>query len=191
MTARVYMIRHGNAASVWGRPGSVPDPGLDALGLAQAQAACAELLGLAERPEQVVTSPLQRCRETAAPYALALGLEPKVEPRVAEIPTPAAVAPEDRAGWLSAAFGVTWPEIPGEADYLAWREEVAAAVAARPGAAIFSHFVAINAAVSAANDDPRVLSFEPDNGSITVFETDGRRLKLVSLGRQAQQSRVL
>jgi len=191
MTARVYMIRHGNAASVWGQPGASADPGLDALGRDQAQAACDELLGLAEAPCLVVTSPLLRCRETAAPFARALGVEPTVEPRVAEIPTPQAVAPEARGAWLSAAFGATWATVAGDADYLAWRDGVAAAVAARPGAAIFSHFVAINAAVSAATDDPRVLSFEPANGSITVFETDGRHLRLIGRGREAALTRVL
>ena len=191
MTARVYMIRHGNAASVWGQPGSIPDPGLDDLGRTQAQAACAGLLGLADPPRLIVTSPLKRCRETAAPFAQALGVEPAIEPRVAEIPTPSAVAPEARSAWLREAFGATWPEIAGDMDYAGWRDAVAAAVAARPGAAIFSHFVAINAAVSAATDDPRVLSFEPDNASITVFETDGRRLRLVTRGRETQQSRVL
>jgi len=191
MTARVYMIRHGVAASVWGQPGSVPDPGLDGLGRSQAEAACAELLALPEPPRLIVTSPLRRCRETAAPFARALGVEPVVEPQVAEIPTPSAVTPEARGGWLRQAMAGTWSAITGDADYLAWRDAVAAVVAARAGAAIFSHFVAINAAVSAAAGDPRVLSFEPDNGSITVFETDGRRLRLVARGRAAQQSRVL
>lgn len=191
MMARVYMIRHGNAASAWGQPGSIPDPGLDELGQTQAQAACTALLGLADPPGLIVTSPLKRCRETAAPFARALGVEPAVEPRVAEIPTPSAVAPEARGAWLRAAFGATWREIAGDMDYAGWRDAVAAAVAARPGAAIFSHFVAINAAVSAATDDPRVLSFEPDNASITVFETDGRRLRLVARGRETLQTRVL
>jgi broad specificity phosphatase PhoE len=189
--ARVYMIRHGNATSAWGQPGSVPDPGLDALGQAQAQAACATLLGLAAPPRLVVTSPLRRCRETAEPFARALGARPAVEPRVAEIPTPSAVAPEARGAWLREAFGATWPTIVGDMDYVGWRDAVAAAVAASPGAAVFSHFVAINAAVSAATGDPRVQSFEPDNASITIFETDGRRLQLVARGDEARQGRML
>jgi len=191
MTARVYMIRHGAAASAWSQPGSAPDPGLDDLGRTQAESACAELLGLADAPRLVVTSPLQRCRDTAAPFAKALGVAPVVEPRVAEIPTPRDLAHEARGAWLRAAFGADWSTIAGDADYVAWRDGVGAAVAARPGAAIFSHFVAINAAVSAATGDPRVLSFEPDNGSITVFETDGARLRLVARGRELKQTLVL
>lgn len=137
MTACVYMIRHGHAAA-WGDPGSVRDPGLDELGRVQARAACAALLCLADRPRLIVTWPLQRCRETATPFARALGVEPVVEPRVAEIPTPSALAQEARSAWLREAFGTTRSEITGDLDYTAWRDSVAAAVAARPGAAIFT-----------------------------------------------------
>lgn len=51
--------------------------------------------------------------------------------------------------------------------------------------------MAINAAVSAAANDPQVLSFEPENGSITIFKTDGHSLRLVKRGREAEQSQVL
>lgn len=184
--ARVYMIRHGKPASGWGDKGADPDPGLDETGHSQAEAACAALLALPETPKLVFTSPLRRCRETAAPFAKALGMEPVVEHLVAEIPTPKALEAAERAPWLQAAFQSTWPKVLGDIDYVDWRDAVAKAVAAKPGAAIFSHFVAINAAVSAATGDDRVLSFRPDNASITVFETDGERLTLVERGAEAE-----
>ena len=183
---RVYMIRHGKPASGWGDKGADPDPGLDDTGREQAQRACADLLALPEPPKLVFTSPLRRCRETAAPYAQALGVEPMIEPLVAEIPTPRALEAVERAPWLQSAFQTTWPKVLGDIDYTSWRDAVAAAVAAKGGAAIFSHFVAINAAVSAATGDDRVLSFRPDTASITVFETDGHRLTLVERGREAE-----
>jgi broad specificity phosphatase PhoE len=184
--AKVYMIRHGRAAAGWGHEGADPDPGLDTLGHDQAKAACAALLALPERPTLIVTSPLKRCRETAAPFAAALGLEPIVEPRVAEIPTPKALADTDRPDWLRAAFKGSWAGIEGDLDYLAWRDAVAAAVAEHPNAAIFSHFVAINAALSAALGKAEVNIMQPDNASITTFETDGSRLTLVREGREAE-----
>ncbi len=187
---RVYMIRHGKPAAGWGDKGADPDPGLDAEGREQARAASAKLLALPERPTAVFTSPLRRCRETAAPFAAALGIEPVVEPLVAEIPTPRALEAAERAPWLRSAFETTWPKVLGDIDYTDWRSAVARAVAGKPGAAIFSHFVAINAAVSAATGDERVLSFRPDNASITVFDTDGERLALVARGHEAQ-TRVL
>jgi broad specificity phosphatase PhoE len=184
------MIRHGKPASGWGDHGADPDPGLDATGLAQAEASCATLLALPERPTAIFTSPLRRCRETAALLAHALGIEAIVEPLVAEIPTPKALQAAERAPWLRAAFETTWPKVLGDLDYVEWRDAVAQAVAAKGGAAIFSHFVAINAAVSAATGDERVLSVRPDTGSITVFETDGQRLTLIERGREAE-TRVL
>jgi len=185
---RVYMIRHGKPLSGWGDQGADPDPGLDPHGLAQAEAGSRALLALPERPHRVLTSPLRRCRETAAPFAAAIGVTPVIEARVAEIPTPDRLSAGERAPWLRAAFQGTWGAIPGDLDYLAWRDAVAIAVAAHPGAAIFSHFVAINAAVSAALGRPEVMMFRPDQGSITVFETDGERLTLIERGAEAETS---
>ena len=109
---------------------------------------------------------------------------------MAEIPTPKALAAVDRPEWLRTAFAGTWAGIEGDRDYLAGRESVAAAVIARPDAAIFSHFVAINAAVSFALGRPEVRVIQPDNASITVFETDGKTLVLVQEGREVE-TRVL
>ena len=184
--ARVYMIRHGRAASGWGHEGADPDPGLDDLGHEQARAAAAALLALPEPPKLVVTSPLRRCRETAAPYAAAIGARAVVDPRVTEIPTPVSIPATERADWLRAAFQGRWSQIKGDIDYLAWREEVAAALIAHPGAAVFSHFVALNAAVSFALGRPEVRVMQPDNASITVFETDGTSLQLVREGSEAE-----
>lgn len=192
--SRVYMIRHGKPASTWGdvASGGPADPGLDETGRAQAIAARDALLALppGERPTRVLTSPLRRCRETAAPTAEALGVEAVVSKAVAEIPTPARLSAEERGPWLRAAFQVEWAAIDGDLDYEAWRRAVLAAVAAEPGAAIFSHYVAINAAVSGARGDPRVLAFQPDHASITTFEVEGAALRLVEQGREAA-TRVL
>jgi broad specificity phosphatase PhoE len=65
---------------------------------------------------------------------------------------------------------------------------VAEAVARHDGAAIFTHFVAINAAVSAATGDDRVLSFQPGHASITVFEVEDGKLRLIERGRSAVTS---
>lgn len=185
---RLYLIRHGKPASTWGDHGADPDPGLDELGRAQAEAAAAALLALpAElRPSRVLTSPLRRCRETAAPFAAALGVEAVVSPAVAEIPTPAGLAGAERSQWLRRAFDLTWGEIEG-GDYARWRDEVATALVAAAPAAVFSHFVAINAAVSVAEGHERVRACQPGHASITVLDADGRGgLKLVALGAQAE-----
>lgn len=181
--SRIHMIRHGKPAATWGSADD--DPGLDETGLQQAMASAQALLAAPEPPRRVVSSPLRRCRETAEPLARALGVAVEIDPRVGEIPTPAALAREDRPAWLTRAFAVRWGEIEGELDYEAWRTDVARAVAGHAGAAVFSHYVAINAAVSAALGDERVMGFRPDHGSITVFRPDAGRLILVDKGREA------
>ena len=69
---------------------------------------------------------------------------------------------------------------------LAWQRELVNCLTEMTAdTAIFSHYVAINAAVGAATDDDRVLIFRPDNGSITILETDGVELRLVQRGAEA------
>lgn len=186
--ARLYLIRHGRPSANWG--GHDEDPGLDQAGQDQARAARDWLLSLppAERPRLVVSSPLRRCRETAQPTAEGLGVVAEIDPVVGEIPTPKALAAEARPGWLRQAFLGTWAEIQGELDYDAWRGDIVGSLAARGHTAVFSHYVAINAAVSRLTGDDRVLAFRPDHCSITVLETDGRALSLVSRGAEAATS---
>jgi broad specificity phosphatase PhoE len=183
--SRVHMIRHGRPASTWGE--TDPDPGLDAVGADQARAVARDLLALPEqeRPSRVVSSPLRRCRETAQPLAEALGVAVEIDPRVGEIPTPAALDAEARPGWLRQAFQGKWSEIRGDLDYAAWRREVAEGVASHPGAAVFSHFVALNAAVSVATGGDAVAAFRPDHVSVTVFDLVDDALILVDKGREA------
>jgi broad specificity phosphatase PhoE len=182
---RLYLIRHGNPASTWG--GDDDDPGLDDIGRAQAQAARDWLLSRpsAERPQRVVSSPLKRCRETAQPTADALGVTVEIDPLVGEIPTPAALHPTERPGWLRQVFQGTWSQIQGDLDYDAWRREMVASLRSRGDTAVFSHYVAINAVVSHLLGDDRVMHFRPDHTSITVLETDGADLVLVEKGREA------
>ncbi|MBO9560965.1 MAG: histidine phosphatase family protein [Caulobacter sp.] len=183
--SRVQMIRHGRPASTWGDADQ--DPGLDAAGVEQARAVAEILLALpeAERPSRVVSSPLRRCRETAQPLADALGVTVEIDSRVGEIPTPADLDAEGRPGWLRQAFQGRWSEIGGDLDYVAWTRQVAEAVASHPGAAVFSHFVALNAAVSVATDGEAVAAFRPDHVSVTVFEVVDGGLILVEKGREA------
>lgn len=186
----VHVIRHGKPATVWG--GGDEDPGLDELGHAQARAVAEAILTLptARRPARVVSSPLRRCRETAAPLAEALGVTVEIDARVGEIPTPAALSPAERPTWLREAFAGRWDQIRGDLDYVAWTQGVAAALREHGGAAVFSHFVALNAAVSVATGGAEVMAFRPDHASLTTFVIEDDRLILVEKGREAR-SQVL
>lgn len=183
--SRLYLIRHGKPAAVWGEADE--DPGLDEAGKAQANAARDYLMSLpeADRPKRVVSSPLRRCRETALPTAEALGVEVEVDPFVGEIPTPQALSAEQRPAWLRSVFQGRWKEVEGDLDYDAWRSDVVKSLHARGDTAVFSHYVAINAVMSHLDGDERVLVFRPDHASISTLETDGERLTLVERGREA------
>ena len=155
-TTRLYLIRHGKPASTWGEADD--DPGLDDQGQAQAEAVADRLMPPC-RPENgrstVVSSPLRRCRETAQPLADLLGVagrdrsgrrrDPDARgARRRGAPGLAATVLRRGLGARSRATSTTTPGAVGAADSLA----------ARGGAAVFSHFVAINAVVSGAGRAP-------------------------------------
>ena len=76
--AQLYLVRHGRAAAGF----DVADPGLDALGRSQAEEAATKLASLG--PMKIVSSPLQRARETAEPLVRKWDRQPIVEKAVAE-----------------------------------------------------------------------------------------------------------
>lgn len=176
---RVHLVRHGRAAAGWDTD---PDPGLDRIGAAQA-AAVAERLAPAG-PLVLVSSPLRRCRETAAPLAARWSGELRIEPAVAEIPSPEGVPMGERVDWLRAAMGGTWAHLGPR--YTEFRDGVVQAVASLPGdTVVFSHFVAINAVIGAAVGDDRLVIRSLDNCSVTVVEVLGGVLRLVEGGHEA------
>jgi broad specificity phosphatase PhoE len=183
--SRIYLIRHARPSAGWG--GADDDPGLDPIGLTQAKSAADQLLALPDalRPTSVVSSPLRRCQETAAPFAAAIDVPIEIDAAVGEVPTPAALASDERGPWLREAFAGRWSDIKGDLDYEAWRAAVMMAVAGRPGAAVFSHFVAINAVMTGIAGEPRVIMLRPDHASITTLELKDGRLLLVEAGREA------
>jgi broad specificity phosphatase PhoE len=181
--AKLYMVRHGRAAAGFGES---HDPGLDELGREQAEAVAQELAS--RGPLQILSSPLRRTRETAAPLAKLWRAEPAIEAAVAEIPSPTDNL-QERVAWLREFMGGSWRNAtPVLAQ---WREDaIAALLAIAKDTVIFSHYMAINVAVGTATDDDRVVVFSPDNCSVTVFENDGGALRLIEKGREAPLTKV-
>jgi len=175
---RLRLVRHARPTENWD---SAPDAGLDDLGRDQA-ARLVEHLG-AEPPIPVLTSPLRRARETAAPLAAHWGREPSVLAAVGEITAPHVEA-GDRVAWLRSVLGGSWADVD---DRLAtWRSTLLDALGAiETDSVVFTHFVAINTAVGAATGDDRVMSCVPAHASVTEMVVDRGTLRLVSLGAQA------
>jgi len=179
MTAplRLYLIRHGRASAGFAE---AHDPGLDELGLEQALAVAQELAPLGPLP--IFTSPLKRARETATPLERLWNVTAQVESHVAEIPS-LTTDLQERTTWLHQALRGRWGDL--SSFHQQWRDSLVTFLGSRTASLVITtHFVAINAAVGAATGDDRILCFEPDNCSCTVFDVVEGKLRLVSLGRQ-------
>lgn len=176
---RIHLVRHGRAAAGWD---SDPDPGLDELGQRQAADVASRLALLG--PLAVISSPLRRCQETAIPLTAAWSATVRIETGVAEIPSPDGVPMGERVPWLRNAMHGTWSDIGPR--WVEFRDGVAAALLALPtDTVVFSHFVAINAAIGAATNDDRVVIRSLDNCSVTVIDVLDGRLVLVEAGHEA------
>lgn len=176
--AIIYMIRHGRAAASFTDD---LDPGLDDLGKNQAVEAGRMLQD--KLPLQILSSPLKRAIETASPLARQSGQEISIEDRVSEIPSPG-LSLEERGPWLRTIMQGNWKD---QTDALQkWQQiMVNCLLDLEQDTAIFTHFVAINAVVTAVENAAGVLAFRPDNGSITILESDGTSLRVVSRGSEA------
>lgn len=174
---RLYLVRHGRASAGFAE---ALDPSLDEVGHAQAKTIAQELELLGPLP--LVTSPLKRTRETAAAFEAQWKVTARVEPRIAEIPSPTGDL-QARAAWLRQAFQGRWSDLPQF--YQAWRDTVVSfLLSLQTTSVVTTHFVAINAAVGAATGDDRILCFEPDHCSCTVLEVVNDCLQVATLGRQ-------
>ena len=192
---RIYMIRHGKAAAGWDGDA---DPGLNELGRTQAEAVAEKVQSLVAAPVPIYSSPLKRCQETAAPLAKAWGVTPQIESGVGEIPPPL----EDltaRTAWLRRVMAGTWEGLYSDAvsvesgvDFRGWNDNVVNTLNALESEAvvIFSHFIALNAAYCAATGAQDVVSFAPENCSLSIFDADGTSLSLVAQGAETEDIKI-
>jgi len=176
----IFLVRHGEAALGWTESN---DPGLSERGRQQAADTARRLQDQLPPGSLLLSSPMQRARETAAPLAAALGAEPAIVEPFREIPTPVAIT--ERQTWLNRIARQTWSE--QHTMVQDWRRALLAAMREiREPTVVFTHFMVLNAIVGALREDARVVSFLPDNASVTTLRGFGDELQLVELGRQFQ-----
>jgi broad specificity phosphatase PhoE len=174
----IYLVRHGQATAPWDR---ADDPGLSELGRQQADDTARQLLERVQPGIRLVSSPLQRARETARPLAEALDAQVAIAAPFREIPTP--VERGDRQTWLNGIARQRWSE--QEPMVCDWRSTLLARLRqVREPTVVFTHFMVLNAIVSELTDDDRVVCFLPDNASVTTVRWANGDLRLVELGRQ-------
>lgn len=190
--ARIYLVRHGRAAAGWD---TAMDPPLDDVGREQAAVTASKLAARLRDASpgigdvDIVTSPLLRCQQTAAEFGRVTGTIARVEPRIAEIPSPVGIEMADRVTWLRRAMQGPWAELirrDGDA-YARFRDDLLTwAGTVRRDTVAFSHFVAINALIGAAIADDRLVIRSVDNASLTVIDVDANgSLVLVEGGAEA------
>ena len=180
----LILVRHGEAASGWTDDAN---PGLSELGAQQARDVADRLVTIG--PRRILTSPLLRCRETAAPLAEKWGVAPVVTARVGEIQAPDHDV-ATRGPWLREVLAKRWTELP--ADQQQWRADVLACLLEQPDdCVIFTHFVAINAALGSATADGRVVCRTVANCSTTFLDSDGESLTLVEPPAEVPRTQVL
>ena len=138
-------------------------------------------------PLPVVTSPLFRCQQTAAALAAQWNVVPRIEPLVAEMPSPEGVPMAERVEWLRIAMAGTWDQLGKR--YTAYRDGVMTALAnvAETGndTVVTSHFIAINGVIGAIAGDDRLLIRSLDNCSVTIVKVDHGLFQLVEAGQEA------
>ena len=177
---RIFLIRHGEAAASWD---TAVDPGLSEAGQAQARTLLPHFAALpGDRPAaRLVSSPLQRARQTAAPLAAHWALPVGIEDGVRELPS-AGVPLEERRAWLTEVMAARWPAV--DASLHAWRDRAwQALLACREDTLFFTHFMVINALAGRVLGDDRLVVFEPDYCSVTELLLDGDACSLVALGK--------
>jgi probable phosphoglycerate mutase len=175
----IYLVRHGEAAASWAQ---APDPGLSVLGQEQARAAARVLCPRVAAGEvQLLSSPMARALETAAPLAAELSLAVQVNEAFREIQAPVPLA--ERQAWLRGFMQQRWDEQPDSLHL--WRDQATRQLLAlRSPAVVFTHFLVINAVVGQIQGAATTLYCWPDNGSITHLRSGDRGLELVALGAQ-------
>jgi broad specificity phosphatase PhoE len=174
--ALIYLIRHGQDAA---RRRVAIDPGLSGLGREQADAMAERMRTLG--PLAMVSSPLNRARETAAPLADIWRVKPVIDPVVTEVPSP---PEEDRAAWFERVFTGSWNEA-GDV-VVRWRQDIIDYLRGlHDDTVIVTHFVVINAAFGVATGSQRIVNFRPANCSVTTMKNEHGVLELVERGSEA------
>jgi broad specificity phosphatase PhoE len=175
---KIYLVRHGEAAASWQE---AENPGLSERGQEQAAAAAQQLLQCIDPAIHLVSSPMQRARETAEPLSQGLGVEVSIVEAFREIPTP--VPLPERQAWLKSVARQSWDE---QHDMVRqWHRSLLQELRQiRQPTVVFTHFMVLNAIVGALSAKDRVVCFLPDNTSITTLQWSDETLQVVELGRE-------
>ncbi len=179
---KIFLIRHGEAAQSWDQSA---DPGLSELGKEQALECFKNLDGNEDLNQfNLVSSPLKRAQATSLHFKKNFNKQLFLNDAFREIPSPG-VSLLERKNWLQEVFKKNINDL--ERPQQVWQLKILSALKnLTEPTIIFSHFMVINIVVSTLKNDPRVVSFYPDNCSITELGSNKGKLNLISTGSELQ-----
>ena len=184
----IFLIRHGKASSGW----NSLDPSLDNEGERQSREVSKKLLNYSSKDFDIFSSPMMRCMQTSEPFCKKTKKEIIIDRKVSEIPSPINDL-DKRVVWLRRVLPLNWEDLMNDKDsaasgidYRIWRSDIIEFLKGlKNDAFIFTHFVVINSVVSFLKKRDEVVSFNPDNTSVTHLKYDGKLLKIISLGAES------
>jgi broad specificity phosphatase PhoE len=181
---KIYIIRHGEAAKSWEVD---RDPELSLKGREQAQN-ISDILAQEDLNDfQIISSPLRRAIETSKPISKKLNKEVKINESFVEIPSPG-INMSERPSWLREMFSKDVDQF--EKPQADWRDKIINVTHSfKSPTLIFSHFMVINVLVGYLQKSKKIVTFYPDNCSVTKMSLNQGMLSLEEIGSN-QESEV-
>ena len=190
---KIYLVRHGEASEGW----TSQDPPLSELGKSQAQSLMTFMDSVIDESSinntNAISSPLNRCKETASLALEKKYLEILINDNFRELPSPT-LDLEKRVNWLRRILPLTWPEllkdketIESGVNFTQWKENIMTNIySLKKDTIIFTHFVVINAVIGEILKSDKIINFQPSNCSITEINKINDKLKIMKLGKSLE-----
>ena len=190
---KIYLVRHGEATEGW----TSQDPPLSELGKSQAKSLMTFIESIFDENStnntNAISSPLNRCIETASLALEKQNLEIEINDNFRELPSPT-IDLDKRVDWLRRILPLTWPELLKDnetmesgVDFTQWKENIMSNIySLKKDTIIFTHFVVINAVIGEILKSDKVINFKPSNCSITEISKINDKLKIVKLGKSLE-----
>lgn len=181
----IYVVRHGAVNNPL-----EADPVLSVAGQQQALQSAQQLMQLTA-PIAIISSPLQRCQQSAKLLANAWQTQMTIDQRVREVPSPMS-EPHVRSIWLHQMLHNTWTQMRNSGDHHTagygkvlsdWQSGLQTLIKeCQQDVVIYSHFFIINALLGMANRQGCIMQAMPDHGAVFQFKKAVDALTLVKSG---------
>ena len=190
---KIYLVRHGEAAEGW----TSQDPPLSELGKSQAESLVTFVSSTIDENSinniDFISSPLNRCKETAFLALEKKYLEIAINDNFRELPSPT-IDLEKRVNWLRRILPLTWSELLKDKEtkdsgvnFIQWKKNIINNIySLNKDTIIFTHFVVINSIVGEILKSDKIVNFQPSNCSITEISKKNDKLKIVKLGKSLE-----